>query len=162
MIAFLAEVAGGFDPDDRSIGSTMTRGMVQTHRDWVRADDRRAHIRREWATAFESVDVMITPVTPVAAVPHDTDTPMDQRTIEVDGVARGRTSTRSCGPAWPRSRTCPPPRSPRGEPPPASRSGSRSSAPSSPTAPRLRVAALAEEVLGGFVPPPFPFRGSPA
>ena len=160
VIAFLTEVAGGFDPDDRSIGSTMTRGMVQTHRDWVRADDRRAHVRREWATVFESVDVMITPVTPVAAVPHDTAIPMDQRTIEVDGAPRpyldqivwAGLATLPYLPAT----AIPAGRTSAGLP-----VGFQIVGPEFADRTTLRVAALAEEVLGGFVPPPFPFRGSP-
>ena len=34
---------------------------------------------------FEQVDVMLTPVTPLAAPPHDTEIPLDQRTVQVDG-----------------------------------------------------------------------------
>jgi amidase len=159
VIAFLVQQADGFDPEDRRVGTTMTRGMVQRHRDWVHADDRRAHIGREWASVFESVDVMITPVTPVAAVPHDTGRPMDQRTITVDGAERPYVDQL----VWAGLATLPylPATAiPAGRTAAGLPVGLQVVGPEFADRTTLRVAALAEEVLGGFVPPPFPFRSS--
>lgn len=161
VTSFLTELASGVDPDDRSVGSVMTRAMVQSHRDWIRADDQRAHLRQEWATVFESVDVMITPVTSVAAVHHDTDVPMDQRTIEVDGAPRpyldqivwAGLATLPYLPAT----AIPAGRTAAGLP-----VGFQIVGPEFADRTTLRIAELAEEVLGGFVPPPFPYPRSTA
>ena len=39
-----------------------------------------------WADFFGRYDVVLVPVMPVAAFPHDTDAPFDRRMLDVDGV----------------------------------------------------------------------------
>ena len=149
---------------------TTPRSASRCPGDWCSATatgswrtEQRARYQAEWADLFESVDVLITPVTPVGGAAS--------RHGHPDGPAHDRRSTARARPptcdqlVWAGLATLPylpghrHPRRPDRRT--GLRSGSRSSAPSSPTAPRSSVAALAEEVLGGFVPPPFPFRGSP-
>jgi len=55
------------------------------HRDWLRLDDVRARTRRQWAEWFTSYDLLLCPVLPVAAFPHDHTEPMADRMLEVNG-----------------------------------------------------------------------------
>ena len=83
--AFLAAVAAEADEDDRSLGVAMARGVVQSHREWLGVNEARHRVQREWAEVFEGVDVLLTPVTPVAAIPHDVERPIEQRQVQVNG-----------------------------------------------------------------------------
>lgn len=57
------------------------------HRLWLALDERRAELRAAWASYFDDHDVLLCPVMPTAAVPHDRDTPLVERTLEVNGRA---------------------------------------------------------------------------
>lgn len=59
-------------------------------RDWHSLDERREHSRRRWAEFFDGVDVLICPVSPTAAFPHDQrpDPAWSVRTLQVDGAER--------------------------------------------------------------------------
>jgi amidase len=82
----LAEGIGGIGPDgDDDPGVRYVRGLTASYRDWARAVERRAHARRRWSEAFDEVDVVLAPVMPTAAFPHDTDRPPEQRVVDVDG-----------------------------------------------------------------------------
>ena len=52
---------------------------------WLGMIDRQARAIRAWTAFFEDYDAMIAPVVGVTAFPH-TDTPMDQRIMEIDGI----------------------------------------------------------------------------
>lgn len=70
--------------EDRSREATRLRSLVSSHRDWLRAHRTRAAISHQWRELFRDWDVVLCPVLPTAAFPHD-DTQIDQRTIDVDG-----------------------------------------------------------------------------
>jgi amidase len=72
----------GDDPMQR-----MGRAMASRFRDVQIATDRRQHQRVAWAEFFGGYDVVLAPVMPVAAFPHDTDRPIAERTLDIDGVA---------------------------------------------------------------------------
>lgn len=55
------------------------------HRRWLVLDERRAELRAAWAGYFGGHDVLLCPVVPMAAVPHDRDTPVFDRTVDLDG-----------------------------------------------------------------------------
>ncbi|MFI1583531.1 amidase family protein [Embleya sp. NPDC020630] len=59
-------------------------------RDWHALDERRQHSRRRWAEFFGDVDVLLCPVSPTAAFPHDhrPDPTWSVRTLRVDGADR--------------------------------------------------------------------------
>ena len=61
------------------------RGLVLSHRDWVRADRLRATVHRQWRDLFREWDVVICPVMPTPAFPHDHSQPQRMRRIEFDG-----------------------------------------------------------------------------
>jgi amidase len=65
----------------------VARAMTSRYRDWISAVDRRQAQRQEWAKFFEQYDVVLAPVMPTAAFPHDTDVPMGQRVLDIDGVS---------------------------------------------------------------------------
>ena len=65
----------------------VARAMTSRYRSWISATDIRQSQRAAWARLFEQYDVVLAPVMPTAAFPHDTDRPMTERLIDVDGVA---------------------------------------------------------------------------
>lgn len=65
---------------------SMERAMASRFRDVLTATNRRQHQRVAWADFFGDYDVVLAPVMPVAAFPHDTDRPFAGRMLDVDGV----------------------------------------------------------------------------
>ena len=61
------------------------QALTLSHRDWLRAHQRRQEACRRWAEAFARFDAVLAPVMPTAAFPHDTDRPLAERTLDVDG-----------------------------------------------------------------------------
>jgi amidase len=62
------------------------RSLAGRYRSWARADNRRQHERVAWAECFERFDVVLAPVMPTAAFPHDVERPMTDRVLDVDGT----------------------------------------------------------------------------
>ncbi len=87
VLEFTRQLADALDPEDRGRPAAMLRGMSESHLAWQQVDEQRHRIGAQWATVFEQVDVMLTPVAPVAAQPHDTETTLDQRLIQINGQA---------------------------------------------------------------------------
>ncbi len=81
--AAMAEVAkaGGDDPL-----IAVAQGMTSSYKDWMIAVEERQRQRLAWAAFFEQFDLVLAPVMPVSAFPHDTDRPLEERTMDVDGV----------------------------------------------------------------------------
>ena len=65
----------------------MGRALTSRFRSWMRANQRRQHQRVAWAGFFEQYDAVLAPVMPTAAFPHDSDRPMPERLVDIDGVA---------------------------------------------------------------------------
>jgi amidase len=61
------------------------RALVERFRSWLIATDVRQRQRVAWAELFERYDVVLAPVMPTAAIPHDTDRSLPERRIDVDG-----------------------------------------------------------------------------
>ncbi len=87
--------AAGTSPEDRSLPALRDRAQAMSHREWLRLDARRRTMTGAWQTLLEQVDVVLCPVSPVPAVPHDPDPgevdSVDRRlgrTIDVDGRDR--------------------------------------------------------------------------
>ena len=64
--------------------SLMPGAVTQTHREWLAASEERERNRAAWADFFMRFDVLITPVSPTAAQPHD-HRPFAERTIRAAG-----------------------------------------------------------------------------
>ena len=87
-IALMQRVARELGPDDKSHNAIQARGTLLPHRDWLIWNEIRAHMLAKWGGFFEDYDVLICPVTPTTAMPHDQDTPFGARKIMVNGESR--------------------------------------------------------------------------
>jgi amidase len=74
------ESVPGDDPFLRS-----GRALVSRYQTWARADELRQQQRARWASLFEAHDVVLAPVMPTAAFPHDVDQPITNRVLDIDG-----------------------------------------------------------------------------
>lgn len=71
--------------EDTSLHACLLRGSVSTHREWLLATRTRALLRQQWRALFKEYDVIICPVAPTAAFPHDHSN-QQKRKIKIDGV----------------------------------------------------------------------------
>ena len=76
------------NPDDRSGFGRMARYGTQRFRDWAGANEARAQLRARVNAFFRDFDVLLTPVNPVVAIPHDHSEPFHARVIRVNGAER--------------------------------------------------------------------------
>jgi amidase len=60
------------------------RALVASHRDWIRAHQRRVYLTDHWLRFFQAWDVVVCPVMPTAAFPHDA-SDWSTRRIDIDG-----------------------------------------------------------------------------
>jgi amidase len=61
------------------------RGLTLGHRDWVRLDEVRSKLRRQWAAFFERWDLLICPVATTPAFKHNQQGVRWQRMVQVNG-----------------------------------------------------------------------------
>ncbi len=80
--------AAMFAAADQSLTASFHRQATARHRDWLRANEARARYRAAMAELFEHYDVLLMPVTPTAAFPHDHSPNMLERVITVNGQPR--------------------------------------------------------------------------
>ncbi|WP_040740746.1 amidase [Nocardia tenerifensis] len=73
-------------PDDDSLDAGRLRGIVFSHRDWLRANNRRELHRAGWRRLFAEFDAVVCPITPTPAFPHDHQAGIAERRIDIDGV----------------------------------------------------------------------------
>lgn len=78
-----AEVAA-LAAEDYSMRARVMRHTVQDQRTWVKHHHRRFRLRDAWSAFFEDWDILICPMMPTAAFPHDHGEQM-ARTIAIDG-----------------------------------------------------------------------------
>jgi amidase len=93
-------LSGGWKPDElesmaedlkagRSVpGGLGVEGATMRHRAWLSANERRLQMRARWREFFQHWDVVLAPIAPTVAIPHDHSHPMSARTIEVAGEVR--------------------------------------------------------------------------
>jgi amidase len=86
--AKLREKAAQTAADDNDAHARHARLGTATHRDWMKANDAREIYRAQWRAFFERFDVLLTPASPVTAIPHDHGRDMLSRTITVNGKAQ--------------------------------------------------------------------------
>jgi len=84
----LIGLATGASTDHESLPVQMARGITQRKRDWNIANELRMRMAASWAEFFRDHDVLLCPVAPTAAIPHDHNPDPDARTIVVNGQAR--------------------------------------------------------------------------
>ena len=78
------DVAKSIPSTDTSLASERVRGFVTSHRDWMKADRVRAGLAQRWHELFREFDVVLCPIMPTTAFPHD-HSDMATRRIVVDG-----------------------------------------------------------------------------
>jgi amidase len=81
----LVAKAGGNAEHTEDYAVMFARDSALAHRHWLQANERRAHAQQAWADVFDNVDVVIAPIMPTAAFPHDTERPYGKRTLSVNG-----------------------------------------------------------------------------
>lgn len=152
--------AAAFAADDDSRAARRARAEVMSHRDWLRLDAHRRELQRRWEDLFKTVDVVLCPVTPVAAFAHD-DRPdlvadVDHRiakTIEVNGRPRPYLDqlvwTTTVGMARLPATVAPAGLSPEGLP-----VGVQIVGPALGDLTTIATATFLAEATGGFQPPP--------
>jgi amidase len=84
VYARLQEQAAALEADDRSLAALSLRSAVQSHRDWVRQNHQRSRLRLAWRDFFRDFDLLVCPIMPTAAFPHD-HSKIEERRIRVDG-----------------------------------------------------------------------------
>ena len=58
------------------------------HREWLAHNERRLQLRERWRQFFEQYDVILMPVQPRGAIPHDHSQPQWGRDVEIGSVMR--------------------------------------------------------------------------
>jgi amidase len=86
-LAGVEQAANSFAQDDFSDGAESARAPLIRHRDWVGKNEMRHRLRAVFHKFFAAYDVLLCPVNPVPAIPHD-HSPFAGRTIEVNGQDR--------------------------------------------------------------------------
>jgi len=76
-------LAAALDPDDISDKSTRDRASVLSHGSWLGHDNFRTGLREKWRSFFGDWDLLLCPILPTTAFPHD-HSPAEQRTIRVN------------------------------------------------------------------------------
>lgn len=87
-LAELDEMAAQVAAGQELQGSLGVAGSTGRHRFWLTNNERRLQMRARWREFFESFDVLLAPVSPTVAIPHDHSTPMTERVIDVAGTSR--------------------------------------------------------------------------
>lgn len=138
--------------DDVTLQAERVRGAVLSHRDWIKGDRARARLTADWRALFREFDVVLSPVMPTVAFPHD-HSPITARRIAIDNqdvsyhdqIMWAGVATLPGLPAT----AMPIGLSGGGLP-----IGMQCIGPFLEDRTPLQFAALAERELGGFVPPP--------
>jgi amidase len=147
-LAKLESVPG--DGDELVVG----RALASRYRTWFLASELRERQRAAWAQFFDSYDAVLAPIMPTAAFGHDTDRPMAQRMLDIDGTqVQHFFAAAWCGGIG--AMLLPAVALPTGLTPAGLPVGVQLIGPFLSDQRLLRMAALADEAAGpGFTPPP--------
>ena len=70
----------------------LVRDYTATHAEWLAANEVRARMRHDLASIFDHIDVILAPITPVVAFPHDQRAFQNRRLTTSDGQSLAYTS----------------------------------------------------------------------
>jgi amidase len=79
----LIERARTLPADDCSLAAEGMRACLDGPREWAIAQERRERIRDAWSVLFERYDIVVCPVSPSTAFPHD-DSPAQDRSLSIN------------------------------------------------------------------------------
>jgi amidase len=148
----LRDVAAAIAPEVDDLDARAARGLVLSHRDWSLADRVRRGMAARWRELFRRFDVVVCPILPTPAFPHDHGD-FRARRIDIDGTPHryGHQSVwagLATLPGLPAT-AIPLERTEQGLP-----VGAQIIGPYLEDRATLAFAALAEREFGGFVAPP--------
>ena len=86
--SFMREHASSAPADAMDDLTLQARGSVLTYADYLSLNGARERMKAKWSAFFETYDAILCPVTAVAAFPHDTERRVPDRTISVNGQER--------------------------------------------------------------------------
>lgn len=72
--------------DDDSLTACYLRGVAMNHREWLLATKIRDQLRMQWKQLYNEFDLVICPVMPTVAFPHDHSPNHEARQLFIDGV----------------------------------------------------------------------------
>ncbi|MEQ9333445.1 amidase [Thalassobaculum sp.] len=78
-------IAAEAAPEDHGYVPMVARAVTQGHRDWLRAHERRTHLREAWAAFFGEWDLLLCPTAASTAFPHQQEGLRHERTIPING-----------------------------------------------------------------------------
>jgi amidase len=81
----LQQRAAELDPTDVGPAATTLRAQTATFRDWSAANEARHKLRWHWHDFFQDHDILLAPIMPTSAFPHD-HRPFGERTLQVDDL----------------------------------------------------------------------------
>ncbi len=73
---------------ERPVGDLGVVGASARHRGWLTANERRLQMRKRWRDFFQQWDVLLAPISPTVAIPHDHSPNQTERLIDVAGEQR--------------------------------------------------------------------------
>ncbi|MFT3729296.1 MAG: amidase [Terricaulis sp.] len=80
----ITQLVKTLDPNMPVLAAERLRGMVMSHRDWFFADAARRGLRMQWRAFFQQFDAVVCPVLPTPAFPHDHSENAAERALKVD------------------------------------------------------------------------------
>ncbi len=84
----LEEMAQKLAAGEHVAGDLGVVGSTARHREWLTNNERRLQMRARWREFFNDFDVVLAPVSPTVAIPHDHSPDSSERQIEVAGETR--------------------------------------------------------------------------
>jgi amidase len=84
VLARMEAGAGALAASDDSTAANSLRGAALKHREWLALNERRTRLRAQWASYFREFDVLLCPIMPTAAFPHD-QREIGARTTRING-----------------------------------------------------------------------------
>ena len=81
----MVEKVKHLDPSDTSLYAQQLRWSTMSFRSFAVAANKRDHLRWAWRRFFADYDVLLAPITPTVAFPHDHSEPMGLRALVVNG-----------------------------------------------------------------------------
>ncbi len=138
---------------DTSLVAERARAVGLSHRDWIVDNAKRTRLRAAWRELFKSFDVVICPIMPIPAYPHDHAPDQELRRIDIDGQSCVYTD-QLCWPGIATLPGLPATAIPLGLSKDGLPLGVQIVGPWLEDKTPIKLASLIEKAFGGFVPPP--------